>query len=172
MNAPCGILFNQESPRRGKIFAARRITRAVARVRLELQLNLCFPDVNALRDWVFADNCVDAKWQMRQQPEPGQCVLATGKEISAQDFCALAFGHVGLNNCGFVEVDPRHFGPAGVDQPLRDTSKARRVLDGVPTVDVQARTSMLEDDDRERAQREWVLRNAGRLLPEGIGHDQ
>jgi GDPmannose 4,6-dehydratase len=172
MHASCGILFNHESPRRGETFVTRKITRAVGRIRLGLQRKLYLGNLDALRDWGFAGDYVDAMWRMLQQPEPGDYVVATGKMISVREFCALAFGHVGLDYRDFVEVDPRYFRPAEVDQLLGDASKARRVLGWVPKVDVQALAAMMVDHDLELAQRERTLRNAGHLLPESIGHDQ
>ena len=172
MHASCGILFNHESPRRGETFVTRKITRAVGRIRLGMQRKLYLGNLDALRDWGFAGDYVDAMWRMLQQPEPDDYVVATGKMISVREFCTLAFGHVGLDYRDFVEVDPRYFRPAEVDQLLGDSSKAQRVLGWQATVDVQALAAMMVEHDLELAQRERTLRNAGHRLPEAIGHDQ
>ncbi|MDZ4831465.1 MAG: GDP-mannose 4,6-dehydratase [Phycisphaerae bacterium] len=172
MHASCGILFNHESPRRGETFVTRKITRGVGRIKLGLQKKLYLGNLDALRDWGFAGDYVEAMWKMVQQPEGDDYVIATGKMISVREFCELAFGQVGLNYKDFVEIDPRYFRPAEVEQLLGDASKARRTLDWNPTTTVQDLARMMVEHDLELAQREQTLRNAGHQMPSSLGHDQ
>jgi GDPmannose 4,6-dehydratase len=172
MHASCGILFNHESPRRGETFVTRKITRAAGRIKLGLQKKLYLGNLDALRDWGFAGDYVDAMWRMLQQETPDDYVIATGEMISVRAFCELAFGHLGLDYMDFVEVDPRYFRPAEVDQLLGDPSKARRVLGWQPKVDVAGLARMMVEHDLELARREQTLRKAGHALPDNVGHDQ
>jgi GDPmannose 4,6-dehydratase len=172
MHASCGILFNHESPRRGETFVTRKITRAVGRIKLGLQKKLYLGNIDALRDWGFAGDYVEAMWLMMQQPEPDDYVISTGKMISVREFCELSFGHVGLDYRDFVEIDPRYFRPAEVEQLLGDCSKAQRKLGWKPKVDVKALAVMMVEHDLELARREKTLRDAGHVLPESTGHDQ
>ena len=172
MHASCGILFNHESPRRGETFVTRKITRAVGRIKLGLQKKLYMGNIDALRDWGFAGDYVEAMWLMLQQPEPDDYVIATGKMISVRQFAELAFGQVGLDYRDFVEVDPRYFRPAEVDQLLGDASKARSVLGWKPKVDIKTLAAMMVEHDLELAQRERTLRDAGHAMPDTSGHDQ
>jgi GDPmannose 4,6-dehydratase len=172
MHASCGILFNHESPRRGETFVTRKITRAVGRIKLGMQTKLYLGNLDALRDWGFAGDYVEAMWRMMQQDTPDDYVIATGEMISVRAFCELAFGHVGLDYKDFVEVDPRYFRPAEVDQLLGDPSKAQRVLGWKPRVGVAELARMMVEHDLELARREQTLRNAGHQLPPSAGHDQ
>ena len=161
MHASCGILFNHESPRRGETFVTRKITRAVGRIKLGMQRKLYLGNIDALRDWGFAGDYVEAMWRMLQQPEPDDYEIATGKMISVRQFCELAFGQVGLDYRDFVEIDPRYFRPAEVEQLLGDMSKARRVLGWEPKTSVEDLARMMVDHDLELARRERTLRDAG-----------
>ena len=172
MHASCGILFNHESPRRGETFVTRKITRAVGRIKLGLQRKLYLGNLDALRDWGFAGDYVEAMWRMLQQETPDDYVIATGKMISVRAFCELAFGHVGLDYREFVEIDPRYFRPAEVDELLGDASKAREALGWSPRVGVEALAAMMVEHDLELARRERTLRDAGHSMPEAAGHDQ
>ena len=172
MHASCGILFNHESPRRGETFVTRKITRAVGRIKLGLQRKLYLGNLDALRDWGFAGDYVEAMWLMLQQARPDDYVIATGKMISVRAFCELAFGHVGLDYKDFVEIDPRYLRPAEVEQLLGDASKARRDLGWSPKVGVEELAAMMVDHDLELARRERTLRDAGHLLPDSSGYDQ
>ena len=172
MHASCGILFNHESPRRGETFVTRKITRAVGRIKLGLQKKLYLGNIDALRDWGFAGDYVEAMWLMMQQPEPDDYVISTGKMISVREFCELSFGHVGLDYRDFVEIDPRYFRPAEVEQLLGDCSKAQKKLGWKPKVDVKALAVMMVEHDLELARREKTLRDAGHVLPDSTGHDQ
>ena len=172
MHASCGILFNHESPRRGETFVTRKITRAVGRIKLGMQRKLYLGNLDALRDWGFAGDYVEAMWLMLQQPTPDDYVIATGEMISVRSFCELAFGHVGLDYRDFVEIDPRYFRPAEVEQLLGDSSKARKQLGWTPKVNVQALATMMVEHDLELARREKTLRDAGHSMPDSTGHDQ
>jgi GDPmannose 4,6-dehydratase len=172
MHASCGILFNHESPRRGETFVTRKITRAVGRIKLGLQRKLYLGNLDALRDWGFAGDYVEAMWLMLQRQSPDDFVIATGKMISVRAFCELAFGHVGLDHRDFVEIDPRYFRPAEVDELLGDATKARQDLGWQPKVAVEQLAAMMVDHDLELARRERTLRDAGHSMPESAGHDQ
>lgn len=172
MHASCGILFNHESPRRGETFVTRKITRAVGRIHLGMQRRLYLGNLEAQRDWGFAGDYVEAMWLMLQQETPDDYVVATGTMIPVRRFCELAFGHVGLDYRDFVEIDPRYFRPAEVEQLLGDPSKARKQLGWTPRTTVEQLAAMMVDADLELARREKTLRDAGHDLPELVGHDQ
>lgn len=172
LHASCGILFNHESPRRGETFVTRKITRAVGRIKLGLQPKVYLGNLDAQRDWGFAGDYVEAMWRMLQQPQPDDYVVATGKMIPVRTFCELAFGHVGLDYRDFVEIDPRYFRPAEVDQLLGDPSKARRQLGWQPSTTVEQLATMMVEHDLELASREKTLRDAGHEMPSVVGHDQ
>jgi GDPmannose 4,6-dehydratase len=161
LHASCGILFNHESPRRGETFVTRKITRAVGRIKLGLQRKLYLGNLDALRDWGFAGDYVEAMWRMLQQPQGDDFVVATGKMISVRAFCELAFGQVGLDHRDFIEIDPRYFRPAEVEQLLGDATKARTVLGWEPKTTVEDLARMMVDHDLELARRERTLRDAG-----------
>jgi GDPmannose 4,6-dehydratase len=161
MHASCGILFNHESPRRGETFVTRKITRAVGRIKLGLQKKLYLGNLDALRDWGYAGDYVEAMWLMLQQEQPDDYVVATGKMISVRRFCELAFGELGLDYRDFVEIDPRYFRPAEVEQLLGDATKARTVLGWEPRTTVEDLARMMVAYDLELARREQTLRNAG-----------
>jgi GDPmannose 4,6-dehydratase len=172
MHASCGILFNHESPRRGETFVTRKITRAVGRIKLGMQQKLYLGNLDALRDWGFAGDYVEAMWLMLQQDTPDDYVISTGKMISVREFCQLAFGHVGLDYNDFVAIDPRYFRPAEVEQLLGDCTKAKAKLGWEPKTSVEQLAAMMVEHDLELARREKTLRDAGHDLPENSGHDQ
>ncbi len=172
MHASCGILFNHESPLRGETFVTRKITRAVGRIKLGMQSKLYLGNLDALRDWGFAGDYVDAMWRMLQQEKPDDYVISTGKMISVREFCQLAFGQVGLDYKDFVEVDPRYFRPAEVEQLLGDCTKAQRALGWTPKTSVEQLARMMVEHDLELAKREKTLRDAGHSMPDNTGHDQ
>jgi GDPmannose 4,6-dehydratase len=172
MHASCGILFNHESPLRGETFVTRKITRAVGRIKLGMQSKLYLGNLDALRDWGFAGDYVEAMWRMLQQEKPDDYVISTGKMISVREFCQLAFGQVGLDYKDFVEVDPRYFRPAEVEQLLGDCTKAKRALGWTPTTSVEQLARMMVEHDLELAKREKTLRDAGHSMPDNTGHDQ
>jgi GDPmannose 4,6-dehydratase len=142
-----GILFNHESPRRGETFVTRKITMAVARIKLGQQQKLYLGNLDARRDWGFAGDYVDAIWKMMQQDEPDDFVIATGETHSVKDFLEEAFGYAGLNWQQHVEIDPRYFRPTEVDVLQGDASKARKKLDWKPRVGFKALVHMMVDAD-------------------------
>jgi GDPmannose 4,6-dehydratase len=123
-----GILFNHESPRRGREFVTRKISEAVARIALGLQDELRLGNLDAHRDWGYALEYVDAMWRMLQRDEPRDYVVGTGVQHSVRDFVRIAFQHVKLDPDDFVRVDPDLVRPAEVDTLLADPSRARREL--------------------------------------------
>ncbi len=151
--AVSGILFNHESPRRGKEFVTRKITDAVARIKLGLQKELRMGNLDAKRDWGFAGDYVKAMWLMLQQKEPDDFVISTGEAHSVREFLDLAFGHVGLNWKDYVVVDPKFLRPAEVDYLLGDCSKAKNKLGWKPEVTFHGLVRMMVDSDLERVQR-------------------
>lgn len=167
MHASCGILFNHESPRRGETFVTRKITRAVGRIKLGLQSKLYLGNIDAMRDWGFAGDYVEAMWRMLQQPTGDDYVVSTGKMISVRQFCELAFGHVGLDYRDFIEIDPRYFRPAEVEQLLGDATKARTILGWESKTTVQELAVMMVEHDLDLARRERTLRDAGHVVHAG-----
>jgi len=157
-----GILFNHESPRRGETFVTRKITRAATRIKLGLQQKLYLGNLDAKRDWGFAGDYVEAMWRMLQQDEPGDYVIATGESLSIREFLDLVFGQLDLDWKAYVEIDPRYFRPAEVDHLEGDASKARRVLGWEPKVDVRQLAAMMVAHDLKLAERELLLKLAGR----------
>jgi GDPmannose 4,6-dehydratase len=152
--ACCGILFNHESPLRGKEFVTRKITDGVARIKLGLADKLKLGNLDAQRDWGFAGDYVRAMWMMLQHERPDDYVVATGEKHSVRDFARLAFEHVGLDWQAHVEVDPALFRPADVNTLCGDSSKARRVLGWRPEVSFPELVAMMVDADLERVERE------------------
>ena len=167
MHASCGILFNHESPRRGETFVTRKITRAVGRIKLGMQNKLYLGNIDALRDWGFAGDYVEAMWLMMQKPKADDYVIATGKMISVRQFCELAFGQVGLDYRDFIEIDPRYFRPAEVEQLLGDMTKAKTHLGWEPKTTVEELARMMVEHDLDLAHREKVLRDAGHTVNSG-----
>ncbi len=123
-----GILFNHESPRRGETFVTRKITRAIAHIKLGLQEKLYLGNLDAKRDWGYAPEFVEAMWLILQQDQPDDYVIATGETHSVKEFCEEAFTHAGLDWSKYVEIDERYYRPAEVDLLIGDASKAKRVL--------------------------------------------
>ena len=149
-----GILFNHESPWRGKEFVTRKITDGVARIKLGRQQTLRLGNLDAERDWGFAGDYVDAMWRMLNHPTPDDYVVATGERRSVRDFASLAFAHVGLDWRDHVETDPQFLLPAEVQHLRGDASKAGRVLGWTPTVRLAELAAMMVDADLERVRRE------------------
>jgi GDPmannose 4,6-dehydratase len=142
-----GILFNHESPRRGKEFVTRKITDGVARIKQGLAKGLCLGNLDAHRDWGFAGDYVQAMWLMLQQPEPGDYVVATGEAHSVQEFVELAFAHAELSWRDYVRQDPALKRPAEVDHLIGDPSKARSQLGWRPNVSFPQLVQMMVDAD-------------------------
>jgi GDPmannose 4,6-dehydratase len=131
-----GILFNHEGPRRGIEFVTRKITNAVARIKLGLLDELVLGDLEPKRDWGFAGDYVKAMWLMLQQDEPDDYVVATGETHSVREFVEAAFAFAGIDNWQrYVRQDPRFFRPAEVDLLVGDATKARTKLGWKPEVD-------------------------------------
>jgi GDPmannose 4,6-dehydratase len=142
-----GILFNHESPRRGETFVSRKITRAAARIKLGLQDKLFLGNLDARRDWGYARDYVEAMWLMLQQDRPDDFVIATGECHTVRDFLDEAFGHLQIDWQRHVEIDPRYFRPAEVDELRGDMSKARRVLGWEPKVKFRELVRLMVDAD-------------------------
>jgi GDPmannose 4,6-dehydratase len=170
-----GILFNHESPVRGEIFVTRKITRALARIKLGLQECLYLGNMGALRDWGHARDYVRAQWLMLQQEVPEDFVIATGKQYSVKQFVERAADVIGLRltwrgegleekahdpqgRC-VVAVDPRYFRPAEVETLLGDATKARQKLGWVPVVTFDELVSEMAREDLRLAEREQQLRS-------------
>ena len=151
--AVSGILFNHESPRRGKEFVTRKITDGVARIKLGLQKELRMGNLDAQRDWGFAGDYVKAMWLMLQQDQPDDFVVATGATHSVRDFCEMAFARAGLDWKKYVVTDPQFLRPAEVDLLQGDPSKAKRKLGWTPEVNLHKLVEMMVDSDLERVKR-------------------
>jgi len=172
-----GILFNHESPVRGETFVTRKITRALARIKLGLQDCLFLGNLNALRDWGHARDFVEAQWLMLQQKEPEDFVIATGEQHSVRDFVDAAATELGIKltwrgsgieekayadsgGC-VVAVDSRYFRPTEVDSLLGDASKARQKLGWKPRVDFRQLVSEMVREDLKLAERDELVKRHG-----------
>nr|WP_216845066.1 GDP-mannose 4,6-dehydratase [Rathayibacter sp. VKM Ac-2857] len=148
MHASSGILFNHESPRRGPEFVTRKISLAVARIKLGLQETLELGNLDAKRDWGFAGDYVDAMWRMLQQPEGDDYVVATGETHEIREYLDIAFNHVGIEDwTPYVTQNPAFMRPAEVDLLIGDPAKARDVLDWEPKVSFPELVSMMVEND-------------------------
>ncbi|MFH0953841.1 MAG: GDP-mannose 4,6-dehydratase [Verrucomicrobiota bacterium] len=145
-----GILFNHESPRRGKEFVTRKITDGVARIKAGLARKLPMGNIEAKRDWGFAGDYVRAMWMMLQQKHPDDYVIATGTNHSVKEFLQKAFRYVGLHWEDYVVIDPHLMRPAEVDHLLGDASKARKKLGWKPKVDFEKLVHMMVEADLKR----------------------
>jgi GDPmannose 4,6-dehydratase len=152
--AASGILFNHESPRRGKEFVTRKVTDGVARIALGAAKELRMGNLDAKRDWGFAGDYVEAMWRMLQQPEADDFVVATGVAHSVRDLCRVAFEHVGLDYEKHVMIDPKFMRPAEVEHLLGDSTKARRVLGWEPKVSFEQMIRMMVEADLKRVKAE------------------
>ncbi len=148
--AVSGILFNHESPRRGMEFVTRKVTDAVARIKLGLSRELSLGNLDARRDWGFAGDYVDAMWRMLQPAEPRDYVVGTGQTHSVRELVEIAFAHVGLDWKEHVRTDPAFIRPAEVDVLQADPSRARQELGWRPTVDFRGLVRMMVDADLAR----------------------
>lgn len=150
LHASCGILFNHESPRRGYEFVTRKITQAVARIKLGLQEDLVLGNIDSKRDWGFAGDYVDAMWRMLQQDKPDDYVVATGETHSIKDFLTLAFKEAGIDDWQpYVKQDPRFMRPAEVDLLIGDPAKAKKQLGWEPKVKLPELVKMMVANDLE-----------------------
>jgi len=148
--ATSGILFNHESPRRGLEFVTRKISDAVARIKLGRLDELRLGNLDSMRDWGYAGDYVEGMWMMLQQPEPDDYVLATGEQHSVREFAEIAFGHAGLDFEQHVRTDPEFLRPAEVDHLVGNASKAGAKLGWEPRVSFQGLVEMMVDADLER----------------------
>ncbi len=173
-----GILFNHESPIRGETFVTRKITRAVARIKLGLQSKLYLGNLNAKRDWGHARDYVEAQWLILQQDDPDDYVIATGEQHSVREFVEAAFHEVGIQvrwegegiqEKGYddksgkvlVEVDPRYFRPTEVDTLLGDPTKAKEKLGWTPKVTLQELISEMVREDLKEAEKDQLCKKEG-----------
>ena len=145
-----GILFNHESPRRGKEFVTRKITDAVARIKLGTLKELRMGNLDAKRDWGFAGDYVRAMWLMLQQDVADDFVVATGETHSVREFLQIAFSHVGLDFEDYVVIDPEFIRPAEVELLLGNPAKARKTLGWKPDVSFRQLVTMMVDADMDR----------------------
>lgn len=148
----CGILFNHESPLRGIEFVTRKVTDAVARIKLGKQRDLHLGNIDAKRDWGFAGDYVKAMHLMLQQDEPDTFVVATGRTTTVRDMCRIAFEHVGLNYEDYVVIDPEFYRPAEVDRLMGDASKAREKLGWKAETSLEELITMMVDADLKRVE--------------------
>lgn len=173
-----GILFNHESPLRGETFVTRKITRAIARIKLGLQEKIYLGNMNAKRDWGHAADYVHAMWLILQQEKPDDYVVATGETHTVREFVELAFSHVGIDitwegegiaEKGFdiatgkvlVEVDPRYFRPTEVELLLGDPSKAKEKLGWERQVTFQDLVRVMVEADLEEAKKDLLCQEQG-----------
>jgi GDPmannose 4,6-dehydratase len=148
MHASSGILFNHESPRRGPEFVTRKVSQAVARIKLGIQDGITLGNLDAKRDWGFAGDYVDAMWRMLQQDEADDYVVATGETHSIRDLLDVAFHHVGIDDWApLVTQDPRFMRPAEVELLIGDASKAADRLGWTPKVTFENLVTMMVDND-------------------------
>ena len=154
MHASSGILFNHESPLRGIEFVTRKVTDAVARIKLGKQKDLRLGNIDAQRDWGFAGDYVEAMWLMLQQEAPDDFVVATGRTTSVREMCHIAFAHVGLKHEDHVVIDPRFYRPAEVDVLLGNPAKAKAKLGWSAKTDLTTLITMMVDADLARVSRE------------------
>ncbi len=154
----CGILFNHESPLRGIEFVTRKVTDAVARIKLGVQKDLHLGNIDAKRDWGFAGDYVEAMWLMLQQEEPDVYVVATGRTTTVRDMCKIAFEHVGLDYEKYVVIDPKFYRPAEVDLLLGDPSKANEKLGWTAKTSLEELIKMMVDADMRRVQNELKVK--------------
>ena len=145
-----GILFNHESPRRGKEFVTRKITDAVARIKLGTLKELRMGNLDAKRDWGFAGDYVRAMWLMLQQDAAEDFVIASGRTHSVRDFLQIAFSHVDLRYEDFVVIDPEFLRPAEVELLLGNPAKAQSKLGWKPQVSFEQLVTMMVDADMDR----------------------
>ena len=153
LHASSGILFNHESPLRGIEFVTRKVTDAVARIKLGLQKELRLGNIDSKRDWGFAGDYVEAMWLMTQQEAGDDYVVATGLTTTVRDMVEIAFGHVGLKTDDYLVIDPKFFRPAEVDVLLGNPAKAMRKLGWKPKTSLEQLITMMVDADLRRLQR-------------------
>ncbi len=161
--AVSGILFNHESPRRGREFVTRKITETTARIKLGLDDELGLGNLDAKRDWGYAPEYVDAMWRMLQRDEASDYVIGTGVHHSVRDCVDYAFGYVGLDPADFVKTDPEFIRPAEVDTLLADPTKAREELGWTAQTGFEELVHIMVEADLEAQERESGRRRDGEL---------
>ena len=178
MYACNGILFNHESPLRGETFVTRKITRALARISLNLQDTLFLGNLNALRDWGHAKDYVEMQWIMLQQDYPEDFCIATGLQYSVRDFVNYCWGYFGkkirwegkgVDEKGYdvesgnliIAVDPRYFRPTEVDNLLGDPTKAKEKLGWEPSTSLEELINEMMENDITLAKRDFLLKKSG-----------
>lgn len=154
LHASSGILFNHESPLRGIEFVTRKVTDAVARIKLGKQKELRLGNIDAKRDWGFAGDYVEAMWLMLQQDKADDYVVATGVTTTVRDMCQLAFEHVGLNYLDHVVIDPKFFRPAEVEVLLGNPAKAQAKLNWQAKTSLRQLIEMMVEADLRRVGKE------------------
>jgi GDPmannose 4,6-dehydratase len=147
-----GILFNHESPRRGETFVSRKITRAVARIKLGIQDKLYLGNLEAKRDWGYAPEYVEAMWRMLQQDKSDDYVIATGTSHSVRDFLDESFGLLDLDWKQYVEIDKRYLRPTEVDDLVGDAKKAKQRLGWEPKVQFKELVKIMVESDLKTEQ--------------------
>jgi GDPmannose 4,6-dehydratase len=150
LHASSGILFNHESPLRGREFVTRKVSDAVARIKLGMVNELHLGNIDATRDWGHAKDYVRAMWLMLQQDVPGDYVIATGRTVSIRQMVNIAFEYVGLNPDDFVKIDPQLFRPSEVDVLLGDASLAQQKLGWEPVISLEEMIHEMVDADVAR----------------------
>lgn len=150
MHASSGILFNHESPLRGREFVTRKVTDAVAKIKLGKAKELRLGNIDAKRDWGHAKDYVRAMWLMLQQEHGDDYVVATGRTTTIREMCDIAFNHAGLKASDYIVIDPTFFRPAEVDVLLGDSSKARRMLGWEPKISLEEMICEMVDADLSR----------------------
>jgi GDPmannose 4,6-dehydratase len=149
-----GILFNHESPRRGETFVTRKISRAVAAIKAGQVDKVYLGNLDAKRDWGYAEEYVTAMWLMLQQNEPDDFVIATGETHSVREFVQEAFSYAGLAWRDHVEIDPKYYRPAEVDLLVGDASKARQKLSWTPRTKFKDLVHLMVDADMAAIRKE------------------
>jgi len=149
-----GILFNHESPYRGLEFVTRKITDAIAKIKLNQQDKVILGNIKAKRDWGFAGDYVKTMWTMLQQDKPSDYVIATGKSHSVEDFLYHAFEYAGLGNWeNYVEISKRYIRPQDIDELIGDSSKAEKELGWKPTTTFKELVKLMVDHDLKLAKK-------------------
>ena len=147
LHASNGILFNHESPRRGETFVTRKITRAVARIVAGIDKEIYLGNLDAVRDWGYAKEYVDAMWLMMQQSQGDDYVIATGESATVRDFANVAFTRANLDYEKYIKIDKRYLRPAEVDALIGDASKAKKKLNWEPKTKWKALAELMVDAD-------------------------
>lgn len=155
MHTSNGILFNHESPRRGETFVTRKITKAIARIKFNLQDKLYLGNLDAKRDWGYAKDYVEAMWLMLQKEKGDDYVVATGETHSVKEFLQEAFSYAKLNYQDYVEIDKKYFRPAEVDLLLGDASKAKKELGWEPKTKFKELVKLMVDSDLKEMEKEY-----------------